>query len=62
VFNVVSTARLAGTSAADVQLQQAFVGSTSQMCAAATTIKQYGFGTIGSLCGNTTTYKQAFQF
>lgn len=62
VFNVVSTARLSGTSAADVQLQQAFAGSTSQVCAAASTIKQYGFGTIGTLCGNTTTYKQAFQF
>jgi len=62
VFNVVSTARLTGTSAADVQLQQAFVGSTSQVCSASATIKQYGFGTIGTLCGNTTTYKQAFQF
>lgn len=62
VFNVVSTARLTGTSAADVQLQQAFVGSTSQVCSASSTIKQYGFGTIGALCGNTTSYTQAFTF
>jgi hypothetical protein len=65
VFNVVSTARLTGTSAADVQLQQAFVTTptrTADVCAASATIAKYGFGTIGSLCGNTTTYKQAFQF
>jgi len=62
VFNVVSTPRLTGTSAADVQLQQAFAGTTSQVCGATSTIKQYGFGTIGALCGNTSNYKQAFQF
>lgn len=62
VYNVVETARLTGTSAADVQLQQTFKGSNSQVCAASTTVKQYGFGTIGSLCGNTTTYKQAFNY
>lgn len=62
VFNVVQTSRLAGSSAADIQLQQAFVGTTSQVCAATTQIKQYGFGTIGSLCGNTTTYKQGYNF
>ncbi len=62
VYNVVSTARLTGTVAADVQLQSVFMGTGSQVCTASATIKQYGFGTIGSLCGNTTTYKQAFQF
>ncbi len=62
VFNVVSTARLTGTSAADIQLQQAFVGNSSQVCQAASTIRQYGFGTIGTLCGNTTTYKQGYNF
>ena len=62
IFNVVSTARLTGSTTADVQLQQAFAGSTSQVCAAPATIKQYGFGTIGGLCGNTTSYKQDFQF
>lgn len=62
VFNVVSTARLTGTSAADIQLQQAFAGTGSQVCAAAATIRQYGFGTIGALCGNTTTYRQGYSF
>lgn len=62
VFNVVETARLTGSAPEDLQLQAAFVGSSSAVCAASTTIKQYGFGTIGSLCGNTTTYKQAFRF
>lgn len=62
VFNVVSTPRLTGTSAADVQLQQAFAGNSSQVCAASATIKKFGFGTIGALCGNTSTYKQAFNF
>ncbi len=62
VFNVVETARLTGTSAEDVALQTAFAGTTSSVCAASATIKQYGFGTIGSLCGNTTTYKQGFRY
>jgi hypothetical protein len=62
VFNVVSTARLSGTSAADLALQAAFVGTGSSVCSASATIAQYGFGTIGALCGNTTTYKQAFKF
>jgi hypothetical protein len=62
VFNVVSTARLTGTSTADQQLQAAFVGTNSGVCLASSTITKYGFGTIGTLCGNTTTYKQAFQF
>ncbi len=54
VYNVVSTARLTGTSTADLALQAAFVGSTSQVCAAGAQIKQYGFGTIGATCGSTT--------
>jgi len=62
VFNVVATARLTGTSTADQQLQAAFVGTSSQVCSASAVIKQYGFGTIGTLCGNTTTYKQAFVY
>jgi hypothetical protein len=62
VYNVVETARLTGTSAEDVALQTAFVGTTSSVCAASATIKQYGFGTIGSLCGNTTTYRQGYRF
>lgn len=62
VFNVVSTARLSGTSTADQLLQATFAGSTSSVCAATAQIKQYGFGTIGSLCGNTSTYRQAYNF
>jgi hypothetical protein len=62
VFNVVQSSRLTGTSAADTLLKNTFAGSTSSVCAASAQIKQYGFGTIGSLCGNTTTYKQAFRY
>ncbi len=62
VFNVVQTSRLTGVSAADVELQSTFAGTGSTVCAATATIKQLGFGTIGSLCGNTTTYKQAFRY
>ena len=62
VFNVVQTSRLTGTSAADLQLQAAFSGTGSAVCSASATIKQYGFGTIGGLCGNTTTYKQGYNF
>jgi hypothetical protein len=62
VFNVVQTSRLSGTSAEDLLLQSTFKGSTSAVCAATAQIKQYGFGTIGSLCGNTTTYPQAFRY
>jgi hypothetical protein len=62
VFNVVQTSRLSGSSAADLLLQSTFAGTTSSVCAASAQIKQYGFGTIGSLCGNTTTYKQAFRY
>ncbi len=62
VYNVVSTPRLTGASAADLALQAAFAGSTSSVCSATSTITQYGFAPIGALCGNTTTYKQAFNF
>ena len=62
VYNVVSTPRLTGASAADLALQAAFAGSTSSVCSATATITQYGFAPIGALCGNTTTYKQAFNF
>jgi hypothetical protein len=62
VFNVVQTSRLTGSVPADVQLQAAFAGTSSSVCAATAQIKQYGFATIGSLCGNTTTYKQAFRY
>jgi len=57
VFNVVQTSRLS-----EPAIAAAFVGSTSAVCAAQSTIRAYGFGTIGSLCGNTTTYKQGFRY
>ncbi len=64
IFNVVSTARLnaaTATSASDIALRAAFVGSTSQVCSQSTIIKQFGFATIGSLCGNTSTYTQGYK-
>ncbi|MBC7593635.1 MAG: hypothetical protein H7288_06830 [Kineosporiaceae bacterium] len=61
VYNVVSTPRLTGTSPADVALQTAFVGTGSSVCAASATIRQYGFASIGALCGNSTTYKQGLR-
>lgn len=54
VFNVVETARLTGTSAEDILLQETFKGSTSDVCEATAIIEAYGFGTIGSECGSTT--------
>jgi hypothetical protein len=63
VFNVVQTTRLTtGTASADVLLRSTFVGTSSTVCNAETTIRQYGFAPIGPLCGNTTTYKQAFRY
>ncbi|MER8234181.1 substrate-binding domain-containing protein [Streptomyces sp. NPDC101490] len=49
VYNVVPTAKLGTTTIA-----QTFVGSTSKVCAASTTIANYGFGTLGTACGATT--------
>ncbi len=54
VYNVVQTSRLTGTSAADLQLQSVFKGSTSKVCAANTTITTFGFGSLGASCGSTT--------
>ncbi|MGV3731933.1 MAG: substrate-binding domain-containing protein [Microcella sp.] len=63
VFNVVETARITeGDPKYDAQLAAAFVGTGSDVCQASSTIVQYGFGTIGALCGNTTTYKQGFRY
>lgn len=56
VYNVVESSRLA-----EPAIAAAFVGSTSSVCAAAATIRAYGFGTIGGTCGSTTA-KQAFRF
>lgn len=53
VYNVVQTSRLSGTSAADVALQNTFVGSTSLVCSQSALIQKYGFATT-SQCGTTT--------
>jgi ABC-type phosphate transport system substrate-binding protein len=50
VYNVVQTSRLAESAIAAT-----FVGSSSAVCSNATLIKKYGFGTLGSACGSTTT-------
>ncbi|TFD53464.1 hypothetical protein E3T55_05480 [Cryobacterium frigoriphilum] len=60
VYNVVATSRLSGTSAADLLLQATFAGTSSTICSNTALIKQYGFGSAGSLCGNTTTYKSPY--
>jgi hypothetical protein len=54
VYNVVATSRLSGTSDSDKLLQSTFVGSSSKVCSASSTITDYGFGAIDN-CGATTT-------
>ncbi|MFF3841784.1 substrate-binding domain-containing protein [Streptomyces sp. NPDC001930] len=49
VYNVVPTAKLTNATIAST-----FVGSTSKVCAATTTITNYGFGSLGTACGATT--------
>ncbi|MFF9148839.1 hypothetical protein ACF1BN_28685 [Streptomyces sp. NPDC014861] len=49
VYNVVPTPKLTNATIAST-----FVGSTSKVCAAGTTIANYGFGTLGANCGTTT--------
>ncbi|GGY91562.1 substrate-binding domain-containing protein [Streptomyces poonensis] len=51
VYNVVPTGKLT-----DAKIASTFVGSGSKVCAAAATITDYGFGTLGADCG-----AQAFQ-
>lgn len=53
VFNVVETARLSGTSEADLLLQETFVGSNSLVAQNADVIERYGFG-VASDIGSTT--------
>ncbi|WP_328718877.1 hypothetical protein OHT52_04805 [Streptomyces sp. NBC_00247] len=48
VYNVVPTAKLS-----DATVASTFVGSTSKVCAATSTITAYGFGTLGTACGAT---------
>ncbi|MFJ2936322.1 hypothetical protein ACIO8G_26635 [Streptomyces sp. NPDC087219] len=49
VYNVVPTAKLTNAT-----VSSTFVGSTSKVCAATTTITNYGFGSLGTACGATT--------
>ncbi|MGW0858924.1 substrate-binding domain-containing protein [Streptomyces sp. NPDC002690] len=49
VYNVVPTAKLT-----DATIASTFVGSTSKVCAAGSTITSYGFGSLGTACGATT--------
>ncbi|MGX1271998.1 hypothetical protein [Streptomyces phaeoluteigriseus] len=51
VYNVVPTAKITGATANPV-LVETFVGSTSKVCAAGSTISTYGFGTVTN-CGST---------
>ncbi|MFC9591012.1 hypothetical protein [Streptomyces sp. NPDC056944] len=48
VYNVVPTAKLTNAT-----ISSTFVGSSSKVCAAGTTIAGYGFGTLGTACGAT---------
>jgi ABC-type phosphate transport system substrate-binding protein len=61
VYTVVETDRLTGGSVDDVTLQVAFAGAGSQLCHAENTIREYGYATIGSRCGNTTSYRQGLR-
>lgn len=54
VYNVVSTARLSGTSDADKLLQSVFAGKDSKICTETSVITTYGFGLLGDACGGTT--------
>ncbi len=61
VYTAVETSRLTSPSVDDVTLQKAFAGTGSELCSAAALIRQYGYATIGSLCGDTTTYRQGLR-
>lgn len=60
VYNVVETSRLSAADDESVLLQDVFAGPTSSVCSKASVITTYGFGTIGALCGNTTTYLSGY--
>ncbi|MEU9737267.1 hypothetical protein [Streptomyces sp. NPDC048002] len=51
VYNVVESARLTGGTKASPVLIETFEGSTSKVCAASSTITNYGFGTVSN-CGS----------
>ncbi|MFE6284889.1 hypothetical protein [Streptomyces sp. NPDC057877] len=53
VYNVVETAKLTGGANPNAVIIETFQGSTSKVCAASTTITNYGFGTVAN-CGAVT--------
>ena len=53
VYNVFPTAVIASAFGND-DLKSLFVGSTSSMCSASTTIEKFGFQALGANCGTTT--------
>ncbi|HEX7276792.1 MAG TPA: hypothetical protein VF244_05400, partial [Acidimicrobiales bacterium] len=56
VYNVVPTSKLGGLPAANADLKTMFVGGSSAVCAATSTIIAFGFSTGTALpCGDTTT-------
>lgn len=54
VYNVVPTSKLGPPALANADLKSMFVGSTSAVCMAATTIETFGFKGLGASCGSTT--------
>lgn len=54
VYNVVNTTRLGGSPASNANLKTMFVGPTSAVCQATTTIESFGFLSLGANCGSTT--------
>lgn len=54
VYNVVSTARIAPPAGANADMKTLFVGSTSAVCGATSTINAFGFLGLGAACGSTT--------
>ncbi|MFJ9030061.1 PstS family phosphate ABC transporter substrate-binding protein [Streptomyces sp. NPDC102274] len=51
VYNVVPTAKITG-STADANIVGAFVGTTSKVCAQTSHITAFGFGSLGTACGD----------
>lgn len=54
VYNVLPTSRVGGLAGSNVDFKTMFVGNTSAVCQATTTINNFGFSPIGSACGSIT--------
>lgn len=54
VYNVVPTAKLGGLASANQNFKSLFVGPSSAICSATTTIQAFGFASLGTSCGSTT--------